>query len=76
MKLLSELAGDISYALEYLEKNERLDYVAYYDPLTELPNRSLFADRVSQLIHAHHDAHQRTAVILLDLERSRSSTTR
>ena len=69
MKLLSELAGDISYALEYIEKNERLDYVAYYDPLTDLPNRSLFADRVSQLIHTHHDAHQRIAVILLDLER-------
>jgi diguanylate cyclase (GGDEF)-like protein/PAS domain S-box-containing protein len=70
MKLLSELAGDISYALEYIDKNERLDYFAYYDPLTDLPNRSLFADRVSQLVHAHAaDAPQRVAVAVVDVER-------
>jgi diguanylate cyclase (GGDEF)-like protein/PAS domain S-box-containing protein len=69
MKLLTELAGDIAYALDYIEKKERLDYVAYYDPLTELTNRSLFEDRVSQLIKAHADAHQRTALVVLDLER-------
>jgi diguanylate cyclase (GGDEF)-like protein/PAS domain S-box-containing protein len=70
MKLLSELAGDISYALEYIDKNERLDYFAYYDPLTDLPNRSLFADRVSQLVNAHAaDSPQRVAVAVVDVER-------
>jgi diguanylate cyclase (GGDEF)-like protein len=70
MKLLSELADDISYALEYIDKNERLDYFAYYDPLTDLPNRSLFADRLSQLVHAHAaDAPHRVAVAVFDIER-------
>src|SRR4029077_18639168 len=41
-KLLSDLAGDISLALDHIEKAERLDYVAYYDVLTGLANRALF----------------------------------
>src|SRR6266513_1983341 len=36
MKLLLELAGDISFALDHLEKEEKLNYLAYYDALTGL----------------------------------------
>lgn len=67
-RLLDELAGDISFALQYIAKAERLDYLAYYDPLTGLPNRSLFVDRLGQLLQgAHHDGTQ-VAVILVDLD--------
>src|SRR4029077_3847454 len=31
LKLLTELAGDISFALDHIEKADRLDYLAYYD---------------------------------------------
>src|SRR6266436_2141634 len=41
MKLLIELSGDISFALDHIEKGEKLDYLAYYDALTGLANRSL-----------------------------------
>src|SRR5438034_5917374 len=34
MRLLLELAGDISFALWHIEKAEKLEYLAYYDPLT------------------------------------------
>lgn len=67
VKLLSELAGDISYALQHIEQEEQLYSLAYYDPLTKLPNRTLLQDRLAQLIFAaKHDA-SKTAVILLDL---------
>src|SRR5690606_19450203 len=34
IQLLTELAGDISFALDYLEKQEALNYVALFDTLT------------------------------------------
>ena len=69
MRLLEELAANISLALENLEKQERLDYLAYYDPLTGLANRTLFLDRLSQHIRsAASDGHQ-LALFLFDLER-------
>ncbi len=49
-RLLMELAGDISFALDHIDKAERLNYLAYYDPLTGLANRPLFVERLS--IHA------------------------
>src|SRR5213596_3455173 len=46
MRLLRELAGDIAFALEHIEKAERLNYIAYYDPLTGLANATLFRERI------------------------------
>ncbi|MBD9391502.1 EAL domain-containing protein [Acidovorax sp. ACV01] len=50
IRLLEELASDIAFSLDHLEKSERLNYLAYYDALTGLPNRSLLQDRLHQLI--------------------------
>jgi diguanylate cyclase (GGDEF)-like protein len=47
---------------------ERLAYMATHDPLTGLPNRPLFKDRLTlALTHAKRDQ-QRLAVMLLDLD--------
>jgi diguanylate cyclase (GGDEF)-like protein len=68
-RLLSELSGDISFALDHIEKEEKLNYLAYYDVLTGLANRSLFLERVAQhLGHAISGEHK-VAVALVDLER-------
>jgi diguanylate cyclase (GGDEF)-like protein len=69
MKLLMELAGDIGFALDHLDKDARLDYLAYYDVLTGLANRSLFLERVAQHIRAAASGGHRLALFLLDLER-------
>jgi len=48
---------------------ERLDYMAYYDLLTGLPNRSLFLDRMNQAIaRAEHNG-RLVAVCTLDIDR-------
>jgi diguanylate cyclase (GGDEF)-like protein/PAS domain S-box-containing protein len=69
VQLLTELAGDISFALEYIEKEDRLNYLAYYDVLTGLPNRNLFSESANQLVHAALHDNSQVALIVLDLQR-------
>ncbi|MDP2239011.1 MAG: EAL domain-containing protein [Burkholderiales bacterium] len=68
-KLLTELTGDIAFAIDHIDKRERLHYLAYYDVLTGLANRSLFLDRVTQYIHSAASSGHKLALFLLDLER-------
>jgi diguanylate cyclase (GGDEF)-like protein/PAS domain S-box-containing protein len=69
LKLLKDLAGDISFALDYIGKEEQLTYVSYYDSLTGLPNRQLFFDRLAQALHVARAERRELAVILIDLQR-------
>ncbi|HYD57284.1 MAG TPA: EAL domain-containing protein [Burkholderiales bacterium] len=71
MKLLNELAGDISFALNHLAQKARMDYLAYHDPLTGLPNRALFGDRLTQALSAARREKRLAAVIYVDLQRFR-----
>ena len=71
LTLLVELSADIAFALDHIAKTDRLDYLAYYDGLTGLPNRTLFYDRVGQLLHAGGEK-QSVATLMIDLERFRT----
>jgi diguanylate cyclase (GGDEF)-like protein len=71
MRLLEELAGDVSFALHHLEQKARMDYLAYHDSLTDLPNRSLFTDRMTQALNAARREKRFAAAIFLDVERFR-----
>ena len=68
-KLLLELAGDISFALEGIKKAEQLDYLAYYDSVTGLANRTLFHERLEQGLAAAGREGRKFALIILDIER-------
>ncbi|ALS98284.1 EAL domain-containing protein [Lacimicrobium alkaliphilum] len=69
MKLLNELANDISFALDYIKKTEQANYLAYYDALTGLSNRTLFHERLSQLIHISQHESERLALVIIDVDR-------
>jgi diguanylate cyclase (GGDEF)-like protein len=69
MKLLLELAGDISFALDHIEKEEKLNYLAYYDSLTGLANRSLFYERLVQYVSTAQNERSRLAVAVVDIDR-------
>src|SRR4029079_2745233 len=71
MKLLHELAGDIAFALDHIEKASRLDYLAYYDQLTGLANRVLFHERLTQFVQAAASSERKIAVAVADIERFR-----
>ena len=72
VRLLSELAGDISFALEVIGKEEKLVYLAFYDALTGLPNRTLLLERLTQGIHRATPAGGRIALIFIDVHRFRN----
>ena len=73
LALLDELAGDISFALSHIRNEEKLDYLAYYDPLTGLPNRRLIQDRLQQLLHAPNgDNTAPVALVLINIDRFRN----
>jgi len=69
MRLLVELAGDISFAFDHIQKAEQLDYLAYYDSLTGLANRTLFQERLAQYLTAAGRHDSGLAVVITDLER-------
>ncbi len=68
-RLLLELAGDIAFALDHIEKEERLNYLAYYDSLTGLANSTLLHERLEQFISAAGAENEKLALMLIDLER-------
>lgn len=69
IKLLDNLAGDISFGLEFIAKEEKVDYLAYYDSLTGLPNRSLFFDRLTHQLGTAAREQANVALLLVDLDR-------
>jgi diguanylate cyclase (GGDEF)-like protein/PAS domain S-box-containing protein len=71
MKLLTELAGDISFALDHLAKAKQIEYLAYHDTLTGLPNRPLFLERLSQALRAAAQSSSRLVLTIGDVKRFR-----
>ena len=69
LALLDGVASDLSFALQAIEKQERLDYLAYYDVLTGLANRSLFLERVESYMRSAVSGGHKLALYLIDLER-------
>jgi len=65
---------DINLSLEkVIDKKERaeedLQYLAYHDELTGLPNKNLLVDRINQSIKTAGRDKQKIAILFLDLDR-------
>ena len=72
MQLLLELAGDISFALDHIDKSERITYLAYYDPLTGLANATLFRERLARYLEAARAGGHKLALGIVDVDRFKS----
>ncbi len=70
--LLDNMASDISFALDHMAKNEKLNYLAFYDALTRLPNRALFTDRLELWVNTAKRERKELLVGVLNLERFRN----
>jgi diguanylate cyclase (GGDEF)-like protein/PAS domain S-box-containing protein len=61
-------ASVLSTALQRIDSEGRLAYLAQFDPLTGLPNRTLLADRFSQMIVQAERRGSPLAVLFVDLD--------
>jgi diguanylate cyclase (GGDEF)-like protein/PAS domain S-box-containing protein len=69
VNFLRSVANILAVAIERKRAEERLTYLAQFDPLTGLPNRHLFHDRLNQtLAHAKRSGHS-MAMLFIDLDR-------
>jgi diguanylate cyclase (GGDEF)-like protein len=69
LELVKLFANHVAIALENAATHERLINAALTDPLTSLPNRRLFTDRVEHALARRVRSRGRTAVLFLDLDR-------
>jgi diguanylate cyclase (GGDEF)-like protein len=67
IRLLVELAGDLSFALDHIQKEKQLKYLIYYDTLTGLPNRDLLLEHLPLQFRAAMRVDNMVALLLIEL---------
>jgi diguanylate cyclase (GGDEF)-like protein/PAS domain S-box-containing protein len=69
VKLLSDLTADISFALEHIATEEKVQYLARYDLVTGLPNRAQFYDALQKTLGQAKEHGWIVSVLIVDLDR-------
>lgn len=72
IKLLNVLSNTLSDALTKLTSEKKIEYMAYYDDLTDLPNRFLFNERVNVSIKSSKERKNPIYVLFMDLDNFKS----
>lgn len=62
------IVRSIRYAIERKRSERQIVYLAYHDPLTRLPNRRLFLDRLQQALASARRNRTRVALLYVDLD--------
>ena len=65
---LAFIEGTIEDITDRKRAEERVQYLAYYDALTGLPNRTLLRDRVEKALAGARRRDERVAVLFVDLD--------
>jgi diguanylate cyclase (GGDEF)-like protein len=66
--LLEEAASNLSFALQYLEKQDAVRFLSYFEPLTGLAKRALFCERLTRLLSRGSANSPRLAVTVFDVD--------
>ncbi len=66
--LLESIAGQIALVLSQYELKHKIEYQAYHDVLTALPNRILYEDRITQAIASSARNKATFATMFIDLD--------
>ena len=68
LKMLNIFANLLADGMRKVRAEKEIEYMAYYDHLTGLPNRTLFTDRVNQAIHLARRCEKFIGVMFVDLD--------
>ncbi|MFN6971532.1 MAG: diguanylate cyclase domain-containing protein [Rheinheimera sp.] len=68
-ELLEFVSTQIASAIERKKMHDRLQHMALYDALTNLPNRLLFSDRLQSALYRASREQSQFAVLYLDLDK-------
>src|SRR5690606_8583065 len=52
LRLLRQVTGNIAFALQYLNSQDEAHFLQYFDPITALPKRALYVQRLEAAIEA------------------------
>ena len=66
--LLHEVAANLSFALQYLNKQDAVHFLSYFDSLTGLAKRALFCERLGRLLVRGAERLPRLAVNVFDID--------
>ncbi|WP_047153052.1 sensor domain-containing protein [Aneurinibacillus tyrosinisolvens] len=72
MRVNGKIVGTYGTARDITQKTlyeQQIKELAFYDPLTRLPNRKLFEDRLGQIINLSREDRHPFAILFLDLDR-------
>ena len=69
ISILKQIAHDIGYAILMIQNRENIKYLAYYDVLTDLPNRRYFFEKLESTLKILHEKNQTGVLILIDINK-------
>jgi diguanylate cyclase (GGDEF)-like protein len=66
--MLREVASNLSFALQYLQKDSRVRFLSHFDAQTGLAKRSLFCERIGRKLAQPNQNDTRLAIGIIDIE--------
>ncbi len=69
VSILKQIAHDIGYAILMLKNRENIKYLAYYDILTNLPNRRYFFSQLDSVLKMCHEKNHNAFLVLIDINK-------
>ena len=72
IKLLEEFGADIALGMAFVDKSMQAEYLAHNDPLTGLPNRVRFLERIAMHTRNARGGDAEFAIVVTDVEHFRS----
>ena len=68
VSLTREIVASLGYAVEFIANEHRLIRQAFFDPLTQLPNRALFVERLDRVLEKARQSGVNVAVTVADVK--------
>lgn len=70
--MIDELAGDIGFAINSFYQKDAINQLSFYDPLTNLPNQTLFIQHLSQALVNSEKTKKYGAILFMDFDNFKS----